>query len=161
MLAQLLDPKNIAELDAILEYHVITGAAIRAEDLKASQDVKTFEGQEVHITKSGGSVTVESAKVVQPNVGATNGVVHIINGVLIPPTMLRGSQAVSIMANISIAGKCLAPCDGSPTGSLACDVDVSPSSCNVCFLHSGMQAQCITEAQQKCCEKSQPCCPIL
>merc|ERR1712195_451123 len=93
-------------------------------------------------------------------VGSTDSSLYAVNtdsnGVLIPPTMLRGSQAVSGMANISIADKCLDPCDGSPTGSLSCS-----GSCNVCFLHSGMQAQCITEAQQKCCEKSQPCCPIL
>merc|ERR1712195_381180 len=79
------------------------------------------------------------------------------NGVLIPPTkLLRGSQAVSSMANISIASKCLDPCDGAPSGQGSCT-----GSCNVCFLHSGMTSQCITEAQRKCCEKSQPCCPIL
>merc|ERR1712195_223857 len=38
-LASLLQPANIKQLDAILEYHVIAGAAVRAEDLKASQDV--------------------------------------------------------------------------------------------------------------------------
>merc|ERR1712195_304685 len=79
------------------------------------------------------------------------------NGVLIPPTkLLRGSQAVSSMANISIASKCLDPCDGAQSGQGSCT-----GSCNVCFLHSGMTSQCITEAQRKCCEKSQPCCPIL
>merc|ERR1712194_106350 len=87
-LASLLKPANIKQLDAILEYHVITGAAVRAEDLKASQDVKTLEGQKVHITKVGGSVTVQKAKVITADVAATNGVVHVINGVLIPPAPL-------------------------------------------------------------------------
>merc|ERR1711935_1324966 len=85
-LASLLKPANIKELDAILEYHVIAGAAVRAEDLKASQDVKTLEGQKLHITKAAGSVTVQKVKVIQADVAATNGVVHVINGVLTPPS---------------------------------------------------------------------------
>merc|ERR1712085_81620 len=50
-LASLLKPANIKELDAILGYHVIAGAAVRIEDLKASQDVKTLEGHKLLITK--------------------------------------------------------------------------------------------------------------
>merc|ERR1712085_152838 len=65
-LKSLLEPKNIKELQSILEYHVISGAAVRAEDLKASQNVKTLEGQEVHINKISGSVTVQNAKVDTP-----------------------------------------------------------------------------------------------
>merc|ERR1712194_264925 len=84
-LASLLKPANIKELDAILEYHVIAGAAVRAEDLKASQDVKTLEGQKLHITKAAGSVTVQKVKVIQADLAATNGVVHVIDGVLTPP----------------------------------------------------------------------------
>merc|ERR1712194_283676 len=91
-LASLLKPANIKELDAILEYHVIAGAAVRAEDLKASQDVKTLEGQKLHITKAAGSVTVQKAKVIQADVAATNGVVHVINGVLTPPSTLGAAE---------------------------------------------------------------------
>merc|ERR1711935_682473 len=87
-LASLLKPANIKQLDAILEYRVIAGAAVRAENLKASQDVKTLEGQKLHITKAAGSVTVQKAKVIMADVAATNGVVHVINGVLIPPAPL-------------------------------------------------------------------------
>merc|ERR1711935_266495 len=84
-LDSLLKPANIKELDAILEYHVIAGAAVRAEDLKASQDVKTLEGQKLHITKAAGPLTVQKAMFIQADVAATNGVVHVINGVLTPP----------------------------------------------------------------------------
>merc|ERR1712153_188797 len=87
-LASLLEPKNIKQLQSILEYHVISGAAVRAEDLKASQNVKTLEGREVHINKISGSVTVQNAKVIQADVGATNGVVHVINSVLMPPAVV-------------------------------------------------------------------------
>merc|ERR1712194_261290 len=84
-LASLLDPKNIKELDSILAYHVLYDAAVRAEDLQASQDVATLEGQKLHITKVGAVVTVQNAKVIEANVFATNGIVHVIDGVLTPP----------------------------------------------------------------------------
>jgi len=84
-LAHLLDPKNIKELQAILEYHVISGAAVYAEDLKEHQKVKTLEGQEVNIVKRGGNVFVDQSKVTTADVKAANGVVHIIDRVLLPP----------------------------------------------------------------------------
>merc|ERR1712195_188934 len=96
-LAFLLKPANIKQLDAILEYHVISGAAVRAEDLKPSQDVKTLEGQKLHITKVDGTVTVQKAKVTLADVAATNGVVHVIDGVLTPPKQILGSAEKNIV----------------------------------------------------------------
>jgi len=85
VLKRLLDPKNIKELDAVLEYHVITGAAIYAADLKPKQKVKTLEGEEILIEVEEKSVYINrKAKVTTADVGATNGVVHIIDSVLIP-----------------------------------------------------------------------------
>merc|ERR1719149_429858 len=52
VLKHLLDPKNIKELDAVLEYHVIAGAAVHAKDLKPEQKVKTLEGDELFIEAS-------------------------------------------------------------------------------------------------------------
>jgi transforming growth factor-beta-induced protein len=86
-LDHLLDPKNIKELDAVLEYHVISGAAVHKADLKSDQKVKTLEGQDVDVRKTGsGAVLVNQAQVVTADVDASNGVVHIIDGVLLPPT---------------------------------------------------------------------------
>merc|ERR1712194_738294 len=85
-LAFLLDPANIKQLDSILEYHVINGPALYSEDLKPLQHVKTLQGQMLQIAKDGATVTVQNAKVSIPNVQATNGVVHIIDGVLTPPS---------------------------------------------------------------------------
>merc|ERR1712166_404778 len=103
-LNSLLDPNNIKGLQSVLEYHVISGAAakaygfrggvVRAEDLKAGrQVVETLEGDEVLITKINGSVTVQDAKVIQADVGATNGVVHVINGVLTVGMRLKCEDA--------------------------------------------------------------------
>merc|ERR1711907_647005 len=84
-LNHLLDPKNIKELDAILEYHVISGAAVFKADLKSDQKVKTLEGQDVEIKKTSGEVLVNQAKVATADVAASNGVVHIIDSVLMIP----------------------------------------------------------------------------
>merc|ERR1712028_160721 len=53
-LARLLEPANIKKLDALLEYHVIAGAAIFAKDLKPTQEVKTLEGEELKIVVNAG-----------------------------------------------------------------------------------------------------------
>merc|ERR1712166_1212193 len=85
-LARLLDPANIKELDALLEYHVIAGAAIFAKDLKPTQEVKTLEGDELKIVVNAGRVTVNNNTVTATDNAASNGVVHIIDGVLLPPS---------------------------------------------------------------------------
>ena len=86
-LAHLLDPKNIKELQSVLEYHVISGAGIHAADLKPSQKAKTLEGEDVRIIKRRNRILVDNSKVVTADVDATNGVVHVIDRVLIPPQL--------------------------------------------------------------------------
>ena len=81
----LLDPKNIKELDRILEYHVVAGAAVLKADIRNGERVKTLEGQNVQATISSNGVFVNHAKVVTADVHASNGVVHIIDAVLMPP----------------------------------------------------------------------------
>merc|ERR1712072_65739 len=75
-LAHLLDPKNIKELQAVLEYHVVPGAAVHAADLKEFQKVKTLDGKLVTITKFDDSVIVNNARVITADVDASNGVTH-------------------------------------------------------------------------------------
>merc|ERR1711934_914283 len=74
VLERLLDPKNIKELQDLLEYHVIAGAAVHAADLKPIQKVKTLEGKELLIRKIGNNVLVEKAKVTTADIDASNGV---------------------------------------------------------------------------------------
>jgi uncharacterized surface protein with fasciclin (FAS1) repeats len=81
----LLDPKNIKELDRILEYHVVAGAAVLKADIMNGERVKTLEGQNVQATISSNGVFVNQAKVITADVHASNGVVHIIDAVLMPP----------------------------------------------------------------------------
>jgi len=80
----LLDPKNIKELDRILEYHVVADAVFKA-DIKNGEKVKTLEGQDVEARISSKGVFINQAKVITADVEASNGVVHIIDAVLLPP----------------------------------------------------------------------------
>ena len=75
--------KNRAELRAVLLYHVVKGKVTAAQAMML-RSAKTLEGKSVSIRVRGGKVIVGGATVVKANVMATNGVIHVINKVLIP-----------------------------------------------------------------------------
>lgn len=75
--------KHPEKLKAVLSYHIITGSATAAA-IKNS-DAKSLEGSTLALAKAGDFVTVESAAVVTPDLKATNGVIHTIDTVLLPP----------------------------------------------------------------------------
>lgn len=83
-LDELLEPQNKAELAEVLTYHVVPGELTSAE-LSDGQMLKTVQGDALEVRIADGEVTVNGAKVVTPDVGASNGVVHVIDEVLIPP----------------------------------------------------------------------------
>ena len=74
--------KNKDLLKSVLAYHVVPGKVTSAEVKNGS--AKTVQGSDVALAKAGSFVTVEDAMVVQPDVAATNGVVHVIDRVLVP-----------------------------------------------------------------------------
>ena len=74
--------KDKAKLTKILTYHVVAGQ-VMAKDVKPGK-VTTVEGSKLNITKGAGGVKVDSAKVVTTDVVATNGVIHVIDTVVIP-----------------------------------------------------------------------------
>lgn len=74
---------NPALLKAVLLYHVVSGTVTAADVIKLNS-AKTLEGRKVKISVNGGSVYINQAKVTTPDVMATNGVIHIIDSVLIP-----------------------------------------------------------------------------
>ena len=75
--------KHPEKLKNVLTYHVVAGKTTAA-DVKNAK-VKSLNGAELELSKAGDFVTVESAAVTQADLVATNGVVHIIDAVLIPP----------------------------------------------------------------------------
>jgi uncharacterized surface protein with fasciclin (FAS1) repeats len=73
-----------AKLKAVLLYHVVSGKVAAADVVKLSS-ARTLEGKRVRIRVAGTNVFVNTAKVTKPNVMASNGVIHVVNRVLIPP----------------------------------------------------------------------------
>ena len=84
LLEKLLLPENIAVLTAILTYHVVPGK-VMSTDVTAG-DVATVEGSTIAITTDMG-VMVNGANVVAVDVAASNGVIHVIDAVIVPPTV--------------------------------------------------------------------------
>ncbi len=78
----LLQPENRAKLVAILKYHVVAGSVASGEVVKL-KTAKTVNGQEVRIDASKG-VKVNDATVVKADIQASNGVIHVIDTVLMP-----------------------------------------------------------------------------
>ena len=79
----LLLPENLETLTSILTYHVVEGSVLAA-DAVAAGSAPTLNGQSVTITTSGDSVLINDSTVVQADILATNGVVHVIDAVLLP-----------------------------------------------------------------------------
>jgi uncharacterized surface protein with fasciclin (FAS1) repeats len=76
--------KDIPKLKKILTYHVVSGKVKAADFSLTQKSATTVEGSEVKIDASNGSVKVNDATVSTPDVDADNGVIHIIDTVLIP-----------------------------------------------------------------------------
>ena len=73
-----------AKLRSVLLYHVVSGKVTAARAAKLSS-AKTLNGERVRIRSRASGIYVNTARVVTPDVMATNGVIHVINRVLIPP----------------------------------------------------------------------------
>lgn len=82
-LADLLKPENKPKLQAILKYHVVPGKHMASEVVKMST-AQTAEGSKVSIHVNGGSAMVDNAKIVKTDVMASNGVIHVIDTVILP-----------------------------------------------------------------------------
>jgi uncharacterized surface protein with fasciclin (FAS1) repeats len=79
----LLEPENRDQLTEVLTYHVVPGT-LTAADLSDGQELETVAGETLTVEVDGDTVMVGDASVVQPDVAASNGVVHVIDGVLTP-----------------------------------------------------------------------------
>ena len=82
-LESLLKPENKEKLASILTYHVVSGKVMAADVVKLTE-AKTVNGKSVKIKVTDGVVTVDGAKVTKTDVNCSNGVIHIIDTVIIP-----------------------------------------------------------------------------
>ena len=81
-LESLLKPENKDKLTAILTYHVV-GAKVMAKDVKPGK-VKTVNGKKFSVKVDDGKVMVDKAKVIKTDIVGNNGVIHVIDSVIIP-----------------------------------------------------------------------------
>lgn len=80
----LLKPENKQKLVEILTYHVVQGSVPAAEAVKLT-DAKTLNGQRININADDSGVKINDSKVVKTDIMCSNGVIHVIDAVLLPP----------------------------------------------------------------------------
>ena len=81
---ELLKPENKSKLTAILTYHVVAGNVMAADVVKLTE-AKTLNGMMVKVKVNGGTVMINDATVTSADIAASNGVIHVIDSVLLPP----------------------------------------------------------------------------
>ncbi len=82
-IVELLKPENKARLQAILTYHVVPGK-VQAADVVKLTGAKTVQGQQIDVSVKNNKVSVDGANVVKTDIQTSNGVIHVIDSVLLP-----------------------------------------------------------------------------
>jgi transforming growth factor-beta-induced protein len=105
----LLKPENKAKLQAILKYHVVSGTVMAADVVKVKGAV-SLEGQRIAVKVAGGKVSVDGANVVKTDIKCSNGVIHVIDSVILPSTDLipavadKAGSFKTLLAAVKAAG---------------------------------------------------------
>jgi uncharacterized surface protein with fasciclin (FAS1) repeats len=100
VLAALMANKTL--LTAVLTYHVVPGE-VMSSDLKDGMSVKTVQGSNVKVTINSSGVMVNNARVIKPDIKASNGVIHVVDAVILPPAVIKATEAIGTVA--AAAGK--------------------------------------------------------
>ncbi len=100
--ATLLKPENKAKLVEILKYHVVSGR-VYSTDALAAGTAKTLQGSPVKIAVKDGVASVNDAKLVATDLDASNGVIHVIDSVLLPPAGNQSSVHPKRMIEMAIS----------------------------------------------------------
>ncbi len=82
-LEDLLKPENKAKLESILTYHVVAGK-VMAKDVVELDSATSVEGSEIAVQTMDGVVMVDGARVIQADIETSNGVIHVIDSVILP-----------------------------------------------------------------------------
>jgi uncharacterized surface protein with fasciclin (FAS1) repeats len=82
-LNDLLKPENKDKLTSILTYHVVSGK-VMAKDVATMKMAETVNGQSIMVSMEGGNVMIDNAKVVKADIECSNGVIHVIDSVILP-----------------------------------------------------------------------------
>lgn len=92
----LLKPENKAKLASILKYHVVPGR-VYSSDALAAGEARTLEGQSVSIAVKAGAAMVNNAKLISTDLDASNGVIHVIDTVIMPTANKQAANKQAVM----------------------------------------------------------------
>lgn len=98
----LLKPENKSKLASILKYHVVAGRVYSSDALQAGK-AKTLQGDSISIALRDGTAKVNSANLVATDLDASNGVIHVIDSVILPPDNKQGSAHPRRMIETAIS----------------------------------------------------------
>ncbi|WP_415886292.1 fasciclin domain-containing protein [Neptuniibacter sp. QD37_6] len=90
-LADLLKPENKKDLQAVLTYHVVAGK-VDAKTAMGLTAAPSLQGENIAISLAGGNVMINQATVVAADVDASNGIIHVIDTVILPPSLLQAAE---------------------------------------------------------------------
>lgn len=102
--ATLLKPENKQKLVDILKYHVVAGR-VYSEDAVAAKSAKTLQGSPITVNVSKAGAMINSSKLVSTDIDASNGVIHVIDSVLMPPA--KGADARKVLEQAVAKGATL------------------------------------------------------
>jgi uncharacterized surface protein with fasciclin (FAS1) repeats len=91
----LMQEANRQKLRNILTYHVVSGQKLAASDLQSQSSLTTMQGGSLKISQQGQNLMIGNARVVQPGIQAGNGIIHVVDAVLMPQTGNASSPASS------------------------------------------------------------------
>jgi uncharacterized surface protein with fasciclin (FAS1) repeats len=158
-IASLLKPENKAKLAAILTYHVVPGR-VYSTDALAAGSAKTLQGSSVKIAVTDGVAKVNDATLVATDLDASNGVIHVIDSVILPPADNQSSIHPKRMIEMAIsegapmynqghAGRCAQVYMSTVQSLLASDSD------SMCSATRGTLQHALTSAQHTTCSDTQ------
>lgn len=106
--ASLLEPENKNQLQTILKFHVVPGR-VDASGVARRRVLNSLADQRLDVSFTGGSITVNDARVVTPNVRADNGVIHVIDSVMMPETkniveIAQAAEFTTLVKAVKAAG---------------------------------------------------------
>jgi len=101
----LLKPENRAKLAAILKFHVVPGRVF-SRDVLARKDLKTVEGGVLTAKVADGMATINGSKLIATDIDAANGVIHVIDSVMLPPPATTTTKHVAPTQTKTVAHVC-------------------------------------------------------
>jgi len=98
--ADLVSALDVATLTSVLKYHVTAGAR-NAQAVLASADLGMLDGNTARVSLQGGDASIAGARIQQTDIQATNGIIHVLGGVMLPPALAQNKTSVLTIAAIA------------------------------------------------------------